>query len=284
MPYRYLNFDGLTLPTAKPIDDLSSAMSEAAIIQAINGTVDALGTSQAQNKTQPLEYTALHINNDGLLIAQAGDQLVTEDGDNLWTGSETTQIVDGWRRLRGKRGALIRQRDWDGEQHWKYARLLQFEAKREVQHADVVLPMRFLFELADGSWRELAESTVTAALGDTVQTDFTVTVGGTETVTDCVIEITADDYITGIDIEVGSDQMLQWAYASPPVFPGETIIFDCGRFTVTEDGASRYVGFNLGVPHAIQNWIELEPGDNTISITLNGGGADCVVRYYNQYV
>lgn len=284
MSYRFLSFAGIDFPTIKPVDDLSTAQSENAIIPALNANVDVLGATQATHKPQILEYTALLLNSDAFLVTDLGDFIVTETGDFLWTGGDTATTIDNWRRLRGQRGVLIRQRDHDSAQHWKYARLIAFEAKREIQHANAVLPVRFLFELSDGYWRSLTETTVAATLVLDTTTNFTVTVAGSEIVADCIIEITATNYITGIDIFIGANQKLSWAYASPSLFPTKTMIFDCGRYKVTEDGLTRYIGFNLGVAHIIQNWIELSPGANTMSITLVGGGASAVVKFYNQYV
>lgn len=288
--YRFLSFDGVDLPAHKTVDDLSSAVSESSIMQAINGNVDALGNMQSNAKTQTIEYTGIYtasefsINDPGILISEDNYFLIDDIGDFLVEASANLiSFVDVWRERRGKRSLLIRQRDSDNAIHCVWARLVLFEFKREVVNANAVAYVRFVFELTNQSWSGMLLNTVSSALTVDTTTNVAVTVNGSHTVADCVIAITATDYIYGIDIAIGSSQLLQWAYASPPVFPTKTIIFDCGKFTVTEDGATRYIGFNLGVGHTIQNWLELSPGSNTISITLDGGGGTAVVTFYDSY-
>lgn len=304
MPYRYLTFDGLALPTRKPTDDLSSAQSESAIVQALNGVVDTLGNVQANAKVQTLEYGGMYkasefnVLDPGLLITGDGFFLVTEDGDFLVESvTGTKNIVDAWRQRRGVRSLLVRERESDGVQSWAWARLMQFELKRSVEDADAVARVRLVFEIADSGWRSMTPTTVTAALasgGLTVAlADVLVTVSSDVVIDDCVIEVEATSpYITDIivsklpDSELIYDSLVS-PFAYSPIYPGDFAQFDCGRFTFTYGGTTTlYHLFSLGVSHVNQGWITLQPGDNTVSFAVTfsstGGTGTVRIRYYER--
>lgn len=289
--YRYLTFDGAALPILKPIDDLSTAQSESAIAQVLNGNVDVLGTTQANNKVQTFEYSGIYkidTSNEGLLVDESGNNLSTETGYLLWTGSQMVETIDGWRRRRGKRGVLVRQRDIDGALHWKYARLSQVEIKRSVDQAGVVLPMRFVFEVADDRWREMSPTVITSSLAANLSSLLSVVVNSLVTITDPIITITTNSLGSNIDaIEIynNSNQRLVWTslvspYAYNPVQPGYSITFNCETFNVT--GGLGYIGFSLHSSHAVEDWIELSPGLNSMIFSLTGGPAQLTISYYEQ--
>lgn len=289
--YRYLTFDGVALPVLMPVDDLSTAQSESAIAQVLNGNVDVLGTTRAKNKVQTLEYTGLYkidTSNEGFLVDQTGDNLATEDGYLLWTGSQMIETIDGWRRRRGQRGVLVRQRDIDGTQHWKYARLSNVEIKRSVDQAGVVLPMRFTFEVADDRWRAMTPTVVTSSLAASASSLLSVVINSLITIEDPIITITTNNpgsNIDAIEIYNSGNQHLLWSslvspYAYNPVSPGYSITFNCETFNVS--GGLGYIGFSLHSTHAVENWIEFTPGLNAMIFTLTGGPAQLTISYYEQ--
>lgn len=296
--YRYVTFDGVTLPTKKTIDDLSSAQSESAIVQALNGNVDILGSGIANQKPQTLEYagtyigTSFTINDPSIIITGDGFFLVDETGEFIVEDAALTNSVsDTWRKRRGVRSLLVRQRESDSVKEWTYARLMYYEAKRTVENNLFVLPVRLVFEIIDDRWRAMTPTTVTAALA--AGTNVTVTPTSDVVIDDCVIEVEAVTYnIDNIDILMGSNTHLIFdstvsPYAYTPVPVGHFVRFDCGQYRfVYETDVSMYVFFSLDPTHSLQNWIELQPGANTITFNLVystlGGAATVRIMYYEQ--
>jgi hypothetical protein len=295
--YRYLSFDGVDLPTALPIDDLSSAQSESAIVQALNGNVDILGDSIASQKPQILEYSGTYVSSTFLIsdpnIIMTGDGyfLVTEFGDFIVEDLGTDFVSDVWRKRRGLRSVLVRQRENDASLEWTHARLMYFEAKRVVYQADAILPVRLIFEIIDDRWRAMTLTTVTAAIA--ASTNVTVTTTSDVMIDDAIIEVEAVTYnIDLLDITKTGDTHLTFdadvaPYVYSPVQPGNLIRFDCGQYIIeTETGVTRYVFFSFGVTHTIQNWLELQPGANTITFAITystgGGAATARIMYYEQ--
>ena len=198
------------------------------------------------------------------------------------------EIFEGWHRRRGQRGVLVRQRDIDGTEHWKYARLAYVEIKRSVEQANVVLPVRLVFEVADDRWRAMDLTTINVDLAAGAATLLTVPVISLVTIEDPIITITNNALsanIDTIDIYNNANQHLVWTatvapYAYNPVPANYTIVFNCQAFTVV--GGLGYIGFSLHSSHAVENWIELTPGNNSMIISITGGPARATISYYEQ--
>lgn len=227
------------------------------------------------------------------MITEDGFFLVDDTGDFLVEStSNLVPFVEAWRSRRGARSLLVRERDSDGEQHWAWARLLFFEYRRTVEDAVSVAKCRFVFEVADERWREMLPTTVTSAIAS--NTNVTVTVASDLVIDDCLIELEAiGANIDSFTVSLGSDQVLEYdSYAPPyvavPVQAGHFIMLDCGGYRLGYDGTyglSLYVFFDLGGAHARQNWIELQPGSNTINfvVAYSGvGSATARIIYYEQ--
>lgn len=290
--YRFLSFDGIPLPTHMPVDDLSTPMSESAIVQALNGNVDVLGSSRSNAKPQIIEYTGMYtsddwlINDQGLIVDEFGDPIISESYDFLVAEPAAYyNFLEVWGQRRGVRSVLVRQYD-GGTLHWKYARLSQFEYKRNVDQANQVARVRLVFEIDDDRWLAMRPSTVTAALAASGSTNVSVFIASAMTIDDPVITITnnlGSANIDDIEITNGPNQHLVWTslvspYAYNPIPAGYSIVFDCGAFTV--NGGLGYIGFSLYPLHTTQGWIEFAAGANTLTVYIAGGPGTVAVRYY----
>lgn len=289
--YRFVSFDGVALPTLRPTDDLSTPQSESAIAQALNGNVDVLGSTRANNKPQTFEYNAMYridTTYEGFLVDELGNNLSTQNGYWLWTGSQVIETIDGWARRRGMRGVLIRQRDVDGTRQWKYARLVYAEMSRKIENVDKVLPMRFVFEVANDRWLAMEQTVVSADLALNAATVIPIAVNSLVNIENPIITISNNSGSTNINlIEIlnNSNQHLLWTatvspYAYNPVPANSSIIFNCEAFTVV--GGLGYIGFSLHGLHTAQNWIELSPGNNSMTIAITGGPARATISFYEQ--
>lgn len=293
MAYRFLTFDGIPLPTHMPLDDLSTPPSESAIVQALNGNVDVLGSSRSNARPQTLEYTGMYlfsewlINDQGLLVDEFGDPVITEEYDFLVVDTANYyNFLEVWGQRRGMRSVLVRQAENGGTLHWKYARLSQFEYKRSVDQANQVARVRLVFELDDDRWLAMRPTIVTAALAASGSTNVSVTVASAMTIDDPTITISnnaGSANIDDIEITNGVNQHLVWTslvspYAYNPVPAGYSIVFDCGAFIV--DGGLGYIGFSLHPLHTAQGWIEFMAGSNTLTVYIAGGPGTVELRYY----
>ena len=222
------------------------------------------------------------------MVDELGNNLSTQNGYWLWTGSQVIETIDGWARRRGMRGVLIRQRDVDGTRQWKYARLVYAEMSRKIENVDKVLPMRFVFEVANDRWLAMEQTVVSADLALNAATVIPIAVNSLVNIENPIITISNNSGSTNINlIEIlnNSNQHLLWTatvspYAYNPVPANSSIIFNCEAFTVV--GGLGYIGFSLHGLHTAQNWIELSPGNNSMTIAITGGPARATISFYEQ--
>jgi hypothetical protein len=50
-------------------------------------------------------------------------------------------------------------------------------------------------------------------------------------------------------------------------------------FSILNDDADAYADFALTANHHILEWLRLEPGTNTVVVTLTGGGTASTIRF-----
>jgi hypothetical protein len=101
--------------------------------------------------------------------------------------------------------------------------------------------------------------------------------------TDVTITITAGAAsISNIRLRVNN---CDWTY-SGTVAAGQALLVDCGAKSITNNTVDAYTGLTLNAGHTVADWIQVEPGNNTVTITYSGNaGADAVVTwdYYDAW-
>lgn len=107
--------------------------------------------------------------------------------------------------------------------------------------------------------------------------------GGNRAVSDVTLTVTAGtSTISNIRLVCGS---VDWTWTGT-VAVGKALIIDCGRKSVTNNNANAYNTFALNAGHTVADWLVLEPGNNTVTITYTGNATDnatFVLSYYDGW-
>ena len=94
---------------------------------------------------------------------------------------------------------------------------------------------------------------------------------GNEAVTDPVITlipVSAD--VTRVEIQGTKAHLL----FTGRIAVGSALSIDCGAYSVLNNGIDAFDAFSLGPDHTLSNWLTLEPGDNPITVTYEGGAGE----------
>jgi len=278
--YSYERFGTVTLPIYERESDHSPIPARVGVVGTIAGAYDTLGADDAP---QELPYN----------VSVRG--VVLED-----TAAALRTTLDGLRAEVGKRKNLYRRADDDGEIQWARARLVS-EPMRRVQgnvlHCEVEMVFQILTPWvgADHSvWVLDAGELLDDALyldegGETFTGSsphiFTATNGGNRAVTNPVITVTAGGAnITSVTITKvgsgGSETKIVWTDAGTTgaLATTKSLVIDCGKFTITDDGANAYSGkAAFDSNHTIAEWLRLDPGYNEVTVTWVGGSTNSTV-------
>ena len=204
--------------------------------------------------------------------------------------------------IRGRAGQLLRL--WavlpSGASRFQWARLAQVDMERRREFI-FYQPMRLSFELRHpgwngtahgaawyldaghyldtGKWLDMAETWTPTADGDT----YTLTNDGQLRQTDATITITAGAAtISNITLQVND---CDWTWTGT-VAIGTSLVVDCGAKSIKNNTVDAYSSLTLNAGHTVADWIQLEPGNNTVTITYTGNaGADATVTwdYYDAW-
>ncbi len=263
MSYILHEFDGLAIP-GKGFDyashDITPGEVQSGLVSLPGGLVyDSQGSEWARSQAQ--QVTAR-----GKLVGTSAADLKTQ--------------LDAWLAKRGKRATLSRLADDGVTHHNVTARLLSVKATRSPGQL-LYLPVELTFELVSFPWAgALHNGTVNL---DATPKTITLANDGNARVTAVAFTITAKGSpITGLTIAISGVSQIQWAGTLPV---NKALLIDCGLLKVTNDGASAYSGFSLGVGHVIDDWIRLEPGNNNVIVTRTGGDNTSTIQsvYYDGW-
>lgn len=276
MSYRIYRFGYVALPTARLTGTFGSGPSVDHVSRVIGEAFDGYAWHQ-QNARVPYELTYsawLHHWNVAVVKAQ----------------------LEGWHAKRGKRDLLYRINEYtEAYDQWCHARLMQVRTPYQYQRK-TMQPIDLVFQILS-EWYALAEdlpslyfdeghtfdsglqfdsgTPLTFAI-DMIPKTLSVINRGNATTRYIAMTVTAGAAaLTGVEISTYQDidkaaGSITWAGS---VLPGNDLIFDGRNRTVTNDGADAYTGFALSAAHANDYWFEFQPGANTISVTIYGGGA-----------
>jgi len=268
MPYELYKFDTLVLPAAASEDDVSTGQVNVVIVDLSGGGVwDALGTEQAKRRGTPLSKRCMITGTAAILRTQ----------------------FNILRAYNGKRGRLWRRWDTD-DTEWCWARMLDVPALRTVeQQQHQVLELQWmmispywygthhgggwLFDA--GIWFDTGyvfDETNTISL-DTSPYTCIVNNGGNRTITNAALTISVpagNAAITSLTIAVTG--VSSFIYTGT-IAAGTSLVIDCGAQSVINNGTNDYAHFDLhATAHLIDDWLRLEPGDNSVIVTRVGGG------------
>ena len=105
--------------------------------------------------------------------------------------------------------------------------------------------------------------------------------GGNVRVANAILTLTAGAVaITQVKIAVSGVSEIQW---DGTLTTGQQLVIDCGARSVKKVGVDAYSGFSLTANHKVDDWLRLEPGNNSVVVTLTGGSTDSTLRIqYND--
>lgn len=278
MTYNLTRFDELDLPTSDPEVDVGTGEAHAPIrTLPAGGVFDSLGDQVARRKKTEIQYRTLVRGDTAALLKTAFDNL-----KGKW----------------GKRGRLYRRHD-TAEYEWILARLMEIKADRKV-HQVSAIPIRLVFSLVDPVWwgdshgtpwtfdsgelfdagkRFDEETEDKVALAPSATTSFAVNNSGNAIVENAVITVTAGDAnITALDIRrrIGGTVNEQLLY-SGAITAGESLVIDCGAWTVENNGSDDIDNFAFGSLHQTDSMFKLLPGANSIRVDITGGGTGSTI-------
>ena len=105
---------------------------------------------------------------------------------------------------------------------------------------------------------------------------LTIANNGNYAVRNCVITVHCDTTpITALAITMTGVNLV----FSGTLAAGKDLVIDCGTETVTNDGAAAYATFDTSTGHAQAEWLALQPGNNSITVTITGGGTASTITF-----
>ncbi len=272
--YTLEKFGSLTLPTARPATTIGAPPVQSAITAvAAGGGYDGLGSAQSRAKP----FTVTH--NCALYSASSQTAIQTQ--------------LDALKALVGTRGRLYRRLP-SGTLQWITARLVSLDATRTIDN-DHYLDISLTFQAAEYPWRgnhhgdgwvlDAGEYFDTGLVFD--ETGLTVpmpasgsvpvTNGGNATVRNAVITITAaGSSITQLTLTKSGETDLKYVGT---IAAGQSLVIDCGAYTVKNNGVDDYANFSRETNHVIAEWLALSAGANTIGTTRTGGNASSSITF-----
>lgn len=264
MPYKLHEFDSLAIPTrlgSSGYHEISSGEASSPLLELPGGNVfDPWGTGQAPHK--PTRLTA------SVILVEASAAAV-----------KTT--YDTWLAKVGKRGTLIRLGEDAGATHQSCtARLLNVQCQRRYDYRSW-LPVTLEFETLTWPWTGAAiDSTVTLDAAHQAPNTNTIANAGNATVSDVTITITVPNGgtpITTASVILGSPTLAHWHFTGT-IAANTSLIIDTGSRSVLNNGANAYASFALQSDHTYSDWFRLAAGNNTLIVTLTGGGVNSTIR------
>lgn len=265
MSYTIDRFGSIALPCAAAEEPVGTAPSRSGLVTLPGGYYDAYGSERAPREREIISRKAILHRSTPALLQAAYNEL---------------------RAMRGVRSNLYMTQP-DGSVYWTTARLLKIVSPSgpdNIRHLELTMT----FELIEPVWHgertgsgwvldagEVLDAGLTLDESDGVTVlntspkNVTVINGGNATVKNAVITVTAvGTDITSLIIAKSGETQLVY---SGTIAVGESLVIDCGAWSVENDGADDYANFDLGASHAIEEWLHLDPGSNTITVTRTGG-------------
>lgn len=189
----------------------------------------------------------------------------------------------------------------DGSERFANARLARVRMDRRLEYI-YYQPVDLDFEIVSPGWRVLGGSPWD--LGDGLFLDtglyldwsgdawtptasgytLTITPDGNRTIADPIVAVFASvsETISQIGIACGD---CDWTWKSTVPLSGWLLV-NCGTKSVLLNGADAYSSLVLNSGHASADWLQLQPGSNTVTVTYTGnagGTGKIAILYQDNY-
>jgi hypothetical protein len=135
--------------------------------------------------------------------------------------------------------------------------------------------------LDTGLYLDLDDVWIPSSSGDTE----TFANGGNRTVTDAFVTITAGAAATISNIRIRCG-LCDWTWTGT-VAVNKSLTIDCASRSIKYDGADAYSGFALNSGHSVADWLQLAPGNNTITVNYTNNAnnsAGVTVSFYDGWM
>ncbi|MBE2197476.1 MAG: phage tail family protein [Anaerolinea sp.] len=211
------------------------------------------------------------------------------------------ELEDAYRSLLALYGQWNRlYRIWLPSQsvQWIYARLRKVRAQTDLEYPSVIRSVTCVFSARSphwngrrhgGSWKFDTGEKFDTGLEFDMQTDDVITLSAGTTVGNITnggnVAVTAVRVVikaVGTDIDEISIAIAETnchIEYTDTISAGSSVAIDGGAMSVKEGTTNKYVNFELGANHANQYWMQLAPGNNTITIVRTGGSAAATVTF-----
>ena len=271
MSYILERFGTVTLPFLNPVGDAGTGPSRNPLVEVPGGWFDALGGEQA-----PRAQTT--ITKKGTITAA--------------TAAALQSTFAALRAMRGKRDKLYRRQP-DGTVEWTRARLMQIAGEKIYRQKNIYIDLDLTFLMIDPIWYgashgdgwllDSGEYLDVGLMLDENDTLFDITAGA---VTPIVLNNGGNAAVRNIILTLahsggGNIEQLSVVNATNGSYfawsnnlpAGDDLVIDCGAMSVEADGVDAYAYFVLHATHSITEWLRLEPGDNSLTVTVGGATA-----------
>lgn len=284
MTHTLTYFEHVPLPDAMPVDDLSTGMTEASLVDSIGGIYNYFGATQRLPRRHQFTHKGKYVGEMSVRVTSDGDVRVTSDGSVRVTApSRAADLfgqVDDLKTMIGQWGQLWRERIADGELTWKWCRLLQVKHVEKVENAEAVSDVESIYETGDVGWRSEDAITSSVSAVNGTPTSLSVPNAGGLPVGDAVLRVErTSGTITEVHV-AGSGINFTWTGS---IGASETLVIDANEQTVLIGTTDEYDGFVLNAGHTSDQWLPLARGANTLDVIVTGGNATVSVEHYNQW-
>lgn len=253
----------------------------------------------------PTQYQALP---DGGALDQYGSQtkhpgVVTYTKSlrlQAATPTALSELFMGFMRLRGQRGKLYRRMLGSDLVHWKWARLVEVNAKRDYEQAkfQIIQDVELRFESADSFWHGpssgwtfdsgyLFDDGLYFDEGASFELDVNpktieLTLGSLSDIWRAptraisIAVYAGDASMSAVTIARTDGEVLVYAGT---ITAGSALVIDTGLMKVTMGGANAYSDLTLAPVADLASWFTLLPGVNEIIISYTGGGTGAAIAF-----
>lgn len=279
--HQIYEFDGVTLPLYNQQQELGTGAVASSIVLSAGGAFDWAGSARRLPRLQASTVTGIYA------AEMDGDTLVTDVGDRIIESAGVAIITHGGRAdLRaqvaaikakiGARGTLRRRRFDDFMvAEWRTARLIDVRERGVVEERGYRAGLDLTFETVLPGWRAASQSTAS------LLTNALVGVTGNLPVRHAVLTVTASAEITTVTV-YSAERGIDWTWTGT-LAAGTSLVINDEAQTVLNAGANAYSGLVLGSGHTAAGWLDLEPGNQSLSVTVVGTASAVSLAWYGVY-